>query len=98
MKAMGTNLRLVSNNPHQVPGHHHDGAALHRLALRLTGHVRAGNTYFAHALAEIEVLTPIEMGIVSSWMANAGIAETQILTVMVGDRDTSSKSSACLSA
>lgn len=95
---MSSNLRLVSNNPQCVPGHHHDGATLHRLALRLTGHVRAGNTYFAHALAGIEALTPIEMGIVSSWMACAGLAESQILAFMVGDRDVSRKSAACLSA
>jgi hypothetical protein len=98
MKTMITNLRLVSSNPQQIPEHHHDGAALHRLALRLTAHVRAGNTHFAHALAGIEALTPIEMGIVSCWMVRAGIDESQILTVMVGDRDAPPKSTDCLSA
>jgi hypothetical protein len=68
------------------------------LALRLTGHVQAGNTGFAHAIASIEALTPIEMGIVSAWMVQAGVAENQILAVMVGDREASRKSIACLTA
>lgn len=98
MKIMGTNLRLVSSNPQRVPGHHHNGATLHKLALRLTGHVQAGNTGFAHAIAGIEALTPIEMGVVSTWMARAGVAESQILAVMLGDRQASRESAACLSA
>jgi len=95
---MGTNLRLVSNNPRWVPGHHHDGTTLHQLALRLTGHVRAGNTRFAHALAEVEALTPIEMGIISSWMAQAGLVESEILAVMIGDQELSRVTPAYLSA
>jgi hypothetical protein len=95
---MSANLRLVSSNPHCVTGHHHDGAALHRLALRLTGHVQSGNTGFAHAIAGIEALTPIEMGIVSAWMSKSGVAESQILAVLVGHHDGSRKPAACLSA
>lgn len=95
---MSVNLRLVSNNPQCAPGRHHDGAALHRLALRLTGHVQAGNTGFAHAIAGIEALTPIEMGIVSAWMAKSGVGESQILAVMVGNREVSRKPATCLSA
>lgn len=95
---MSANLRLVSNNPNRVSGHHHEAAELHRLAQRLTGHVQAGNTGFAHAIAGFEALTPIEMGLVSSWMAQAGIAESEILSVMVGKRVVSRKLDACLYA
>ncbi|GAB1393116.1 hypothetical protein MASR1M60_12790 [Rhodocyclaceae bacterium] len=95
---MSVNIRLISNNPQCVPAHHHGGAALHRLAVRLAGHVQAGNTDFAHAIAEIESLTPIEMGIVSVWMAKSGIGESQILAVMVGRQELSQKPVASLSA
>lgn len=91
---MDTNLRLVSDNPQQATGHRrHDGAELRRLALRLAGHVQAGNSHFAHAIAGIEALTPIEMGVVSTCMARAGVAEAQILKVIVGDRGGVSASS-----
>lgn len=95
---MSANLRLVSSNPQCIPGHHHDGAALHRLALRLTGHVQAGNTGFAHAIADCEVLTPIEIGIVSAWMAKSGVGESQILAVLVGNQGSSRKPAVSLSA
>jgi hypothetical protein len=82
---MNANLRLVSSNPQRISRRRHDGAALRHLALRLSGHVRAGNTGFACAVAGVETLTPIEMGIVSAWMAKSGVAESQILAVMVGE-------------
>ena len=79
---MRTHLRLVSSNPQRTPGHHHAGAALHALALCLAGHARKGNTRIAHAIAHAEALTPIEIGIVSTWMVQAGINEAKILSVL----------------
>ena len=79
---MGTHLRLASSNPQRAPGHHHAGAALHSLALCLAHHVHSGRTGLAHAIAEAEALTPIEIGIVSTWMVKASIAESQILAVL----------------
>lgn len=82
--AMSTMLRLVASNPNRNPGHHHDAAELHRLALRLSGLLRQGNTVLARAIVRIETLTPIEMGVVSTWMVRSGVPEPQILAVVAG--------------
>ncbi len=95
---MRTQLRLIANNPQRAAGHHHAGAALHALALCLAGHVRKGKAGIAHAIAQAEALTPIEIGIVSTWMIQEGIAETQILAALTESRSASAKRSPRLSA
>jgi hypothetical protein len=95
---MGTQLRLIASNPQRTAGHHHAGAALHALALCLARHVRSGKPRIAHAVAKAEALTPIEIGIVSTWMVQAGIVEAQILSVLAGTASASPKATPRLSA
>jgi hypothetical protein len=57
---------------------------LHRLASRLTEHVRAGHARFAQAVAEVEHLNPMDTAVIVTWMAQAGLNENQILAVMAG--------------
>ena len=79
---MVTKLSLVSVNPRPVRGRQHDPAALHRLADRLTDHVQAGHAGAAHVIARAEQLNPMDTATIATWMARAGLSETQILAVM----------------
>jgi hypothetical protein len=81
---MTAQLRLVSVNPNPVRSPRRNGVTLHRLAERLTEHVQAGRAGYAHAVAEVEHLNPMDTAVVSTWMARAGLDENQILAVMVG--------------
>ncbi len=84
---MGAHLRLVVDHVPRGSGSRRNGNCLRHLAQRLIESVRSGHVGFAPALAECEVLTPIEMGIVSTWMFQAGIAENVILSVLVGQHE-----------
>jgi len=95
---MGTQLRLIASNPQRAAGHHHALAALHALALCLARHVRSGKPHIAHAVAKAEALTPIEIGIVSTWMVQAGIVEAQILSVLTADKSPDTEPNPRLSA
>ena len=95
---MGTQLRLIASNPQRAAGHHHAVAALHALALCLVRHVQNDRARIAHAIAEAEALTPIEIGIVSTWMVQAGIVEAQILSVLTGTAGASPRATPRLSA
>lgn len=95
---MRPHLRLIASNPQRVAGHHHAGAALHSLALCLARHVHNGKAGVAHTIAAAEALTPIEIGIVSTWMVQAGIVEAQILSVLAGTASASPKATPRLSA
>jgi|JI10StandDraft_1071094.scaffolds.fasta_scaffold260951_2 hypothetical protein len=95
---MRTQLRLIASNPQRAAGHLHAGAALHALALCLVHHVQNDRARTAHEIAEAEALTPIEIGIVSTWMVQAGIVEAQILSVLTGAAGASPKATPRLSA
>ncbi len=95
---MRTQLRLIASNPQRAAGHLHAGAALHALALCLVRHVQNDKARIAHAIAEAEALTPIEIGIVSTWMVQAGIVEAQILSVLTSAAGASPKATPRLSA
>lgn len=79
---MSAHLQLVVNQPSLSRARHHDAKALQQLAYRLSGHVRSGYVGFAHAAAQNEALSPIEVGIVATWMFRSGLSESQILAVM----------------
>jgi Amt family ammonium transporter len=63
-----------------------------------TGNVQNDRARTAHEIAEAEALTPIEIGIVSTWMVQAGIVEAQILSVLTGAAGASPKATPRLSA
>lgn len=79
---MRAQLRIVSSNPHPLYCHHSSGAALRRLADRLTRLVRSGNSCLAHATVACEHLNPLGIAVVATWMYRAGLSEDQILAVM----------------
>ena len=81
---MNAHLQLVVNQPSPNRTPHHDANELRQLASRLTGHIRSGYVGFAHAAARNEALSPIEVGIVATWMFRSGLSESQILAVMAG--------------
>jgi hypothetical protein len=80
---MSAQLQLVVvNQPPPKRARHHDAIELRQLASRLSGHVRSGYVGFAHAAVQNEALSPIEVGIVATWMFRSGLSESQILAVM----------------
>jgi hypothetical protein len=83
---MDAKLRLVSDNPNPVIHQRFDGYVLRYLADRLTEQIKAGFTGAAHAVAEIQHLSPMDTAVIASWMTKAGLSEAQILKVMVGDQ------------
>lgn len=95
---MTAHLRLVSSNPQRVPGHHHIGASLYGLALRLAELIHDGHTGLAHVVVCAETLTPIEIGVISAWMSRAGIAEAMILDALAGEARVYRRSTPCRSA
>lgn len=80
---MNTHLRLVADNPALSPGVRLDGRALHLLADVLTEKVQAGHYEGAHVLATLQKLSPFGIAVVATWMAKAGLSETDILNVVV---------------
>jgi hypothetical protein len=81
---MSASLRLVASNTHPTGHRRVDAATLHRLADHLTAQVQAGNDRLAHALVVNEHLNPLGVAAVATWMSRAGLSESQILAVMVG--------------
>lgn len=79
---MKAKLRLASNNTHPAPGRKISIAALHQLAERLIGLVRAGNALQAHTAIDNEQLSPLGIAVLATWLYRAGLSEDQILAVV----------------
>lgn len=84
---MSALLRLVASNTRSTGCRRVDAATLHRLADHLTAQVQAGNDRQAHALVVNQQLNPIGVAAVATWMSRAGLSESQILAVIIGQSD-----------
>jgi hypothetical protein len=80
---MSTHLKLVADNPRLIARPRLDGRGLHDLANRLTEQVKAGHPNYAQVLASLQNLSPFAIATVATWMARAGLSETEILQVVI---------------
>lgn len=77
-----TKLQLVADNPGPARPVRLDARALHSLADKLAGTLRAGRSDLARATVRQLSLSPIGIAAVATWMLRQGVSEADILRLV----------------